>query len=367
MKTKRSVTMLLCSFLLVTILLVSILVLMLQTGKIYKRTASIILPNQGGFVEAWVQHLPQIARTIGIPEITILTYDNFEKLKSYFLSPEKYNILFAEIPISGDYNLKKLLSNISLSTVDKSTLDYYPPALYKTIQSYIETTDTNFLPLSYNPWLVVKKSNNKEIPTFEYSAGAYYNDVAFATLLFARKMDKTENKILTIEEGLSNLKEMVDDKTFITNPRTYTNKDAYSALENNKVKKTILPIYFFNNLPVSQRLELSIEPFSAGLITDATVAIFPNRKSEESKLAVNKAKQILTTNTELLYSIANARAWIPAHINTVSRSIYTDYIRKQARQVDICLIPQTQFNSEKEKNNLIEKLDIALKTNFFAQ
>jgi hypothetical protein len=86
MKYKMSVIVLLSSFLAATLVLVSVLVIMLQTGTLSKRTASIVLPSEGGYVEAWTQHLPQIARNVGIPEVTILTYDTFEKLKSYFTS-----------------------------------------------------------------------------------------------------------------------------------------------------------------------------------------------------------------------------------------------------------------------------------------
>ncbi len=365
MKSKMSIMVLLASFLAATVVLLSVLIIMLQTGSLSKRTAAIALPSEGGFVEAWTQHLPQIARNVGIPEVTILTYDSFEKLKSYFSNSEKYNILWAEIPVSGEFNLEKLLKEVPTSLVDKTTSDYFPPALYKEIKTYTGKSDIRFLPLSYNPYVVVRKNNPPDKTEFEFSSGAYYNDVAFATLAFVRIIEKTDKNFLSIKDGLSDLQKMSNNKTFISNIRTYTNKDAYSVLESDKVKKTLMPIYFFSNLSVAQRLELAIEPFTSVLITDATVAVFADRKTEESKLAVEKSKQYLL-NTELLYSTANARAWMPAHINTVSRSIYTDYIRKQARQVETCFIPETQFNSAREKTELIEKLNIALRTNYFA-
>lgn len=366
MRSKKSIMILLTSFLIATIVLLATLFFMLQTGTLSKRTAAIVLPSEGGFVEAWTQHLPQIARTVEIPEVTILTYNSYDKLKSYFLQAEKYNLLWAEIPVSGKYNLKNLLSEVQTSSVKNTITDYYPPALFKAIKSYTEKSDIRFIPLSYNPWIVISKKESPINTEFEYSTGAYYEDAAFATLSFVRELNKSGKNILTIDEGLSDLKEMSNDKTFITNPKSYTYKDAYSVLESNKVKKTILPIYFYNSLSVAQRLELSIEPLASTLIADATVAVFANRKSEEAKLSVEKAKEYLL-NTELLYSTANDRLWMPAHINTVSRSIYTDYIRKQSRQVNSCLIPQTQFSSEKDKNKLLEKLEIAFRTNYFVK
>ena len=279
---------------------------------------------------------------------------------------EKYNLLWAEIPVSGEYNLSKLLDTVPTSLVDKKTADYFPPALYKAIKTFSGKSDIRFLPLSYNPWIVVQKQNSSTKTKFEYSVGAYYTDGALATLSFVRELKSTGKELITIEQALSDLYKMSNDKTFITNVITYTNKDAYSALENNKVKQTILPIFYYNNLTVAQRLELSVKPIENSLITDATVAVFANRKTEEAKLAIEKAKQYLL-NTELLYSTANARAWMPAHINTVSRSIYTDFIRKQARQVKSCLIPSTQFNSEKEKTELVKKLENALRTDYIAQ
>ena len=366
MKSKMSILILLGSFLAATVVLLFVLFFMLQSGTLSKRTAAIALPSEGGFVEAWTQHLPQIARTVGIPEITILTYDNYDKLKTYFQQPEKYNLLWAEIPVSGEYNLKKLLSEIQTSVVNKKISDFYPPVLFKTLKSYSGKSDIRFIPLSYNPWIVIKKNTPTNKTEFEYSTGAHYDDAAFATLGFVRKLEKANNDIISIDEGLSDLHEMSNDKTFITNSRSYTYKDAYSVLESNKVEKTLLPVSFYNSLTVAQRIELSIEPFSTGLITDATVAVFANRKSEDAKLSIEKAQEYLL-NTEILYSSANSRLWMPAHINTVSRSIYTDYIKKQARQANSCLIPQMQFNSEKEKKVLLEKLTIAFRTTYFAQ
>ena len=366
MKSKMSIMVLLASFLGLAIILLVALFFMLQSGMLSRRTATIALPSEGGFVEAWTQHLPQIARSVDIPEINILTYDSYDKLKNYFLLAEKYNLLWAEVPVSGEYNLSKLLSEVQTSVITKKIADFYPPTLFKEIKAYIGKSDNRFLPLSYNPWIVIKK-NNADISTeFEYSTGAYYDDGAFATLTFVRDIKKSGKEILTIDEGLSDIKEMTNDKTFIRNPDSYTFKDAYTVLENNKVKKTLLPIYFYNSLSVAQRLELSIEPLTSGLITDATVAIFANRKTEEAILSVEKAKECLL-NTELLYSTANARLWMPAHINTVSRSVYTDYIKKQARQANACFIPQTQFNTEKEKVKLLEKLEIAFRSNYLPE
>lgn len=366
MKSKKSVLILLGSFLAATVILLAVLFFMLQSGTLSKRTGAIALPSEGGFVEAWTQHLPQIARAVDIPEITIITYESYDKLKSYFLQAEKYNLLWAEIPVSGEYNLKNLLTEVQTSVINNRITDFYPPALFKAIKTYTGKSDIRFIPLSYNPWIVINKKDSPNKTEFEYSTGAYYEDGAFATLTFVRDIKKTGKNLLSIDEGLSVLKEMVNDKTFITNPKSYTYKDAYSVLESDKVKKTILPIYFYNSLSVAQRLELSIEPLSSGLITDATVAVFANRKTEESNLSIEKAKEYLL-NTELLYSTANARLWMPAHINTVSRSIYTDYIRKQARQASSCFIPQTQFKTEKEKAKLLENLEISFRTSYFAQ
>ena len=366
MRSKKSVLILLCSFLIATLILLAVLFFMLQTGNLSKRTASIALPSEGGFVEAWTQHLPQIARHVNIPEITILTYDNYDKLKTYFLQAEKYNLLWAEIPVSGEYNLQKLLSEVQTSVINNRITDLYPPALFKAIKSYTGKSDIRFIPLSYNPWVVINRKDLPQNTEFEYSTGAHYEDGAFATLAFVRDIKKTGKKFLTIDEGLSELKEMSNDKGFITNPKSYTFKDAYSVLESGKVKKTILPIYFYNSLSVAQRLELTVEPLSSEFIADATVAVFANRKTEEAILSVEKSKTYLL-NTELLYSTANARLWMPAHINTVSRSIYTDYIRKQARQASTCFIPQTQFNSKKEKDKLLEKLEIAFRSNYLPQ
>ena len=62
MKSKMSIMILLASFLGLAIILLVAMLFMLQSGMLSRRTATIALPSDGGFVEAWTQHLPHTAK-----------------------------------------------------------------------------------------------------------------------------------------------------------------------------------------------------------------------------------------------------------------------------------------------------------------
>lgn len=366
MKSKMTITILIGSFIGAALVLLIVFAIMLSSGALSRRTAGIAVPSEGGYIEAWTQHLPQISRTVNIPEVTIYTYDSIEKLESFFLQPEKYNLLWAEIPVSGEYNLKQLCDKIQLESFSENVMDNYPPALYKVVNNLTPKIVNNFIPISYNPWIVIKNAKKSTNSTYQYSIGANNEDAQLTSLALAKLLNSSNNYYIANDTALLALKQMSNDKTLIINSKTYTQKDALNALEIGLSDKAILPIYYFNNLSVTQRMELSILPFESTMVCDATIALFPVRKSEEFKNAVKNAQNLLL-DPEIMYATANSRNWMPAHIRSVSRSVYTDYIKKQARQVKNCLIPYLQCENSQDKKNLLMNIQNSLSSDYSNQ
>ena len=336
---------------------------LLFSGDLYKRHASILIPDEGNYAESWSEQLPRIAQKLDIPELGIYTYKNFDELQHYLSQSEKYNILWAEIPVCGEYNLEKLLQKVDVCTIDSKYSQLFPWTLHHEIQLITGQKEVKFLPLSYNPYLMVKKAENKNSALFKYSVGAYSKEDAYAFLSYiiaknspVNASSKKERVRLSTDEALKIIQKMIASKELLRNAHTYTNRDAFIAMENNTVAECYVSTSFFNTLSISQRQELTFENMETTLICDATIAVFPVRKSEESKKRINNAIQILIS-PDVIYATANARNWMPASINSVSRSSYTEAIRKQARITSECYIPSMQYSSSAEGEALLRSIN----------
>ena len=365
MNTKKPIKILLYIYASIAAVILILLLTLLFTGNLSKRRASIVIPDEGLFAETWNEQLPHIAQKLEIPEISILTYKSLSELEHYLSQSEKYNILWAEIPVCGDYNLEELFKNVEVCTVDKKYTQLYPWTLHNKIYTISGQREVKFLPLSYNPYIMVSKTTKQQKTPFKYSLGAYSKEDAFGFLAFIRsrispvRTTSQDKELISEEEGINLIRTMVFDKQLIRNAHTYTNRDAFIALENDTVSECFMTTSFFNSLSISQRQELTFRNMETTLIADATVAVFPIRKSEENKERVQTAMQLLTS-PDIIYAAANARNWMPASINSVSRSSYTESIRKQARITSECYIPSMQYSTSAEGEELWTKLNEAM-------
>lgn len=360
MKYKTSVSVLIFSFLALALIILSLFFWLLFAGKLSKRSCGILLPSEGGYVEVWTEHLPQLARKINIPVVTIYTYKDYKELVSYLNQSDKYNILWAEVIVSGEYNLKNLLSEVHTVEMDKEIEYLYPLSLYKTIFGYADQSKPHFLPLSYNPWIMMQLKEPKQKTLFDISLGGAIDSSAYAFLTYVMFYNQSK-KIISQSEAIEKISSMSNNKELIKNSRSYTFRDAFIALENETAKKTFLPLSFFNSLSISQRQSLILSEIAPTMICNATVAIFPVRKNDDAKERVKIAKDFLML-PDIMYSIANARGWMPAMSTTVSRSSYTEAIKQQAKKVPSCIIPDMQYSSKNEEEKLIQQLDIALRS-----
>ena len=366
MNSKKPIKTLMYIYSAIAVAVLVLLMVLVFTGKLYKRRASIIIPDAGKYAETWSEQLPHIAQKLDIPEITIYTYKSVSELQSYLSQSEKYNVLWAEIPVCGEYNLAELFKTVDVCTIDKKYTQLFPWTLHNEIYKISAQKEVKFIPLSYNPYIMVRKAGEKSQTPFQYSLGAYSSEDAFAFLAYirsrispARASTNKSKGAVSQEEGIELIRQMVSDKKLIRNAHTYTNRDAFIALENNTVSECYMATSFFNSLSISQRQELTFSNMETTLIADATVAVFPIRKSEENKTRIQKAMQILVS-PDVIYATANARNWMPASINSVSRSSYTEAIRKQARITSECYIPAMQYSNTTEAEELLNKLNEAM-------
>ncbi len=361
MNAKRSIKILISIYSSLAAVLVVFLGILIYSGNLSKRTAGILLPDAGNYVEAWNDQLPKFASRLEIPEMTIYTYSTYDELKSYLSQCEKYNILWAEIPVCGEYNLKEILKTYDVSPIERKYAQYYPASLFNAILEISGQKEMKFLPLSYNPWIMVKRKTVPAKSPFRYSLGAQSESNALAFLSYVRMNESKTKRVRTTDEALKEIQNMSSNRILIKNSNTYSEKDAFIALENGTSSECLMSTSFFSSLSISQREGLKFDSMDQTMICDATVAIFPVRKSEENKERVEKAKDLLIKSPNLIFPTANDRGWMPAIINTSTRSIYTEKLRSQARLTSKCYIPGMEYNSEEEKDVLTEKMDKAFR------
>src|SRR5574344_1078682 len=108
MKLKYAVYIFIAFFLTAALTLAAAVFFMERAGRLSERTAAIALPNEGGYVEAWTSYLSQIARTVGVPELSIKTYTTYAELEDLFRKADKINLLWAEVPLSSRFPMKSL-------------------------------------------------------------------------------------------------------------------------------------------------------------------------------------------------------------------------------------------------------------------
>lgn len=62
--------------------------------------------------KAWEDLLPMLEESLGIKKICIRSYENHKELEKILEEPERYKILFAEVPVTGEYEFAKYAKNL---------------------------------------------------------------------------------------------------------------------------------------------------------------------------------------------------------------------------------------------------------------
>lgn len=253
--------------------------------------------------------------------------------------------------------------------LEEDITDYYPQSMITIINKTItsDSANTISIPLSYNPWIRLYKTNT-ENTVFEYDTAApgSSEDLLLNTFTYFRSILSSDGSIVSIEDTLSKIHEMSNDGTIQLNAYTYTAKDAMNLFIDNKVSKLVLPIADLSKVPTEELMKSSVHSMGKVLTADITYAVFPNRSTEKAKTAVKLAQGYLII-PEILFTTANSRSWLPAHIGTVAKNVYTDFTRKQARQAKTCLVPQLQYATDEDYKTLIPSIREAFSSNYLQE
>lgn len=316
----------------------------------------IYLPLEGGYVESWTKYLPEIQEKTGIAELAVKTYSTPSELEEVFKNTSKSEILFAEVPITGEYNFKELVNNEYLEPIENLKGEYYIYSLFNVIQNQFDPKTYYALPFSCDLWVLLqrKKPLAKE-PLYEIAVPGKDIENVFAMLTEVQAANNAQNKNFSLDEALKQLEIYSSDKTYQNNPFTYTNYDVLQLVLEGKSRFTPISVSQFLSMSYEEQAKYSLKLLNDKVIANTTVLLFPKLKKAESKTTVIAAQKILA-DPSLNFKIVDARDWQPIRINTSSRNVHISTIREEARMAPSSGIPKLYYSSIEEKNQIFNKI-----------
>ena len=327
-----------------------------------EKIPAIYLPAEGGFYEAWQKVIPQISDSLG-KKIEIRQYKSPEEFGRIIKQADRYNMLAAEVPVTGSYHLA-LYAKDGLFTELNIRRDYFVPSLFDSVISafYAKQNTQNkshyyALPFSFDVLINIKPNFVIQGKSdFIYSLPGSKADVDIAFL--AALMQK-EN--LTPSSALSKLKDYSNDDTLQLNPFTYTLNDSLQMVLSGTASS--MPVFFSDYYSIKPQYldQIEIEKIDTAYTVNATCLVFPKSKHNSKNSEINKLAAILY-EPEIMYTSASSRNWIPARIDTVSKNFLAEKVKNQMRYVKGCTISGLIYSSEKEKQSLYDDIRRSLTT-----
>ena len=144
MKAKQAVRIFVFGLFFTSLLLVSIIFYLELSGKLRDRSAYIVLPNEGGYVESWVPYLSQLARALDVSDLSIKTYTTNADLHDYIKKADALNILWIEVPLSSDFPIADIIETDLLTPL------YNPQKVLESTPTVIQKTFFSTYPSSEN-------------------------------------------------------------------------------------------------------------------------------------------------------------------------------------------------------------------------
>ncbi|HOS29945.1 MAG TPA: hypothetical protein PLR39_03990 [Treponemataceae bacterium] len=322
----------------------------------------IYLPSEGGYVQAWESYLPEVQEMTGIADLGIKTYSTPQEFEQIFMFPEKHNIIWAEVPVTGEYNFSDLAQKGYLQEIKDLQAEYYIYSLFNLIQEQFNPKTFYALPYSCDLWVFLqRKKPLEENPMYEIAVPGKDVENVFAMLTEVLSTFTDEEKDISLQEALLQLEEFSTNKTYQNNPFTYTNYDVLQLVLEGKSRFTPISVSQFLSMSYEEQAKYSLKLLNDKVIANTTVLLFPKLKKAESKTAVIAAQKILA-NPSLNFKIVDARDWQPIRINSSSRNVHISTIREDARMASYSGIPWLSYSSTEEKEHIFAEIQKKLLT-----
>lgn len=343
MKAKKTVRVFVFGLFFTSLILISLIFYLEITGKLKDRSACIVLPNEGGYVESWAPYLSQLSKVLGVSDLSIKTYTNEEDLYELLEKTESLNVLWIEIPLTSSFSIQNAIDNKRIMPLSNSqkVLEISPFVVQNIFLSHFsqEADELFTLPFTMNPIVQVYKQEN--------SARDTLND-----LLVPLQTSKDLKIFYAYTKALfyPYLNHLSEEEFVISLPSflNFIHLDAQSI----KHQQSELLAYFLKNknktllmyasdlelLSVEQRLSVSISTLGKSICSDFSYLVFPARTSENYQEKIRNAQEYLLI-PEVAFNIANKRNALTVNLESISKNVLNDFIKKQVRQAENCIVP----------------------------
>lgn len=313
--------------------------------------------------KAWEDLLPMLEESLGIKKICIRSYENHKELEKILEAPDRYKILFAEVPVTGEYEFAKYAKNSLLLPVKNIKDENYTPTLFNEIKKLFGNSDNIFsLPFTYNPWIKIYAPDAiiKQNAFTEAVAGVD-DKTNFAILAENIMENKISNNDSTVEKALEDLRAKSNDGTYQMNGFTFTKNDALQMVLNGGAKKTLICFADFINMQDNVRDNLSIEYSDKYFLADATTILFPVYEEEKFCNYVNTVIDILV-KPDVNFKVAKNRFYLPVNNASPSLDIQSHTLKNTYRYISKCYIPSLNYRDDNHKKELASEIKRHLST-----
>lgn len=313
--------------------------------------------------KAWEDLLPMLEESLGIKKICIRSYENHKELEKILEAPDRYKILFAEVPVTGEYEFEKYAKSGLLQPIENIKAENFTPTLFLEIQKLFGKQNKNFtIPFTYNPWIKVFAPDAiiKQNAFSEAVAGVddKTNFAIFADTIMENTIFSNDS---SIENALNDLRKKSNNGSYQMNGYTFTKNDAMQMVLNGNAKKTLISFEDFINMQDNVRDNLSIEYSDKYFLADATTILFPVYEEEKFCNYVNTVMDILT-KPDVNFKIAKSRSHIPVNNTSPSLNIQSYTLKNKHRYISKCFIPSLIYVDDYNKKELVEEIKRHLST-----
>lgn len=350
MKAKRAVRVFVFGLFFFSLFLISLLFYLELTGKLKDRYACIVLPNEGGYVESWAPYLTQLSRVLGVSDLSIKTYTHEKDLHELISKADLLNILWIEIPLNIDYSLEKeIINNQLIPLLDAQTvLSSSPPVVQSIFLSHFSDDKQNLyaLPFTMNPLVQIYKLQDSENDKKNSLVLALQSPEELKNFLsFSRTYFHPYLKDIDEKEFLQLLPSLLQHLQLDKNSLSFSKNDIIQYFFKNNHKTLLLRASDLGNFSVEQRLSVTISNLGKTIASDFSYIVFPKRTSDTHKERIKAAQEHLLI-PELAFNIASKRNSIPVNLESISKNVFNDFIKKQVRQAENCVVPGLEKNIE---------------------
>lgn len=323
----------------------------------------IFIPQESSYEKSWEILLSELEESLGIKEICIRTYSDYKELEKILEEPERYKILFAEVPVTGEYEFAKYAKNSLLLPVKNIKDENYTPTLFNEIQKLFGNAENNYsLPFTYNPWIKIYVPDGITKPNaFSEAVAGVDEKTNFAILAENIMENKISGNDSTLENALEKLRVKSNNGTYQMNGFTFTKNDALQMILNGGAKKTLISFSDYITMQDNIRSNLSIEYSDEYFLADATTILFPVYKDEKFQNHVKAVMDILV-KPEVNFNVAKNRFCLPVNNASPSLDIQSHTIKNTYRYISKCFIPSLNYRDDNHKKELASEIKRNLST-----